>query len=120
MATKNLGLLDVHSVHFAVHDLEAASRFYLDQLGFSLVHRSSEALVARSGQRSAVFAAGTARICVSQPTNSTCKAARFLELHPEGVMSVAFRVSDLDHAFKTIEQRGGTPINEVFRDGDYR
>src|SRR5262245_41417557 len=115
-----LGIVGLHSLHFAVHSLEKTRRFYEDQLGFVPLWRASDALVARSGQESIVYGGGTARIVLSAPKTETCKAARYLKQHPEGVMSVAFAVRDVHQAFSVLERRGATPLSDVNERGDYR
>ena len=42
-----------------------------------------------------------------------CRAARFLAKHPDGVGTLVFEVEDAARAFALIEQRGGTPIDDL-------
>jgi len=103
----------LHSLHFAVKNLAETRRFYEEQMGFVPLFKASDALVAKSGQESIVYGGGTARVVLSAPKTDTCKAARYLKQHPEGVMSVAFSVKDLGATFRELEVRGATPITEM-------
>ncbi len=115
-----LGITGLHSLHFAVQSLGQTRRLYEEQLGFVPLFRASEALIERSGQESIVYGGGSARIALSAPRSDTCKAARYLKQHPEGVMSVAFAVKDVRKTFSILEQRGATPLTDVNERGDYR
>ncbi|MBK7398738.1 MAG: VOC family protein [Myxococcales bacterium] len=129
MARENLGVLGYDSYHFAVRDLERSRQFYADKLGFVEVARAGDELTEKSGQSSVVFAAGDVRVAVSTPKvghpgAQDCKAARYLRRHPAGVMSLGFRVKDLEHTWDTLEARGATmlaePIEATDELGRYR
>jgi 4-hydroxyphenylpyruvate dioxygenase len=115
-----LGLLGYDSYHFVVEDFERSRKFYTDVLDFKEVARASADLTTRSGQQSVVFGAGDARVCVSTPLTQTSKAARYLKRHPSGVMSLSFRVKNLDHAIAFLEKRGGTLLADPFDHKDDR
>src|SRR2546425_3236095 len=102
------GLIGYDSFHFVVENLERSRAFYTERLDFKEVARSSEELVQRSGQQSIVFGAGDVRVCVSTPLRQTSKAARYLKRHPAGVMSLGFRVQDLERTMYFLDKRGGT------------
>jgi 4-hydroxyphenylpyruvate dioxygenase len=62
---------------------------------------------------------------VSTPLSQKSKASRYLRRHPDGVMSLAFRVENLDHTMAFLDKRGGTflsdPIDETDdKGGRYR
>jgi 4-hydroxyphenylpyruvate dioxygenase len=123
MARENFGLMGYDSYHFAVPDLERSRRFYTEKFGFKQVARVGDELFERTGQRSLVFGAGQVRVVVSSPDPDhpkaqDCKAARYLRRHPAGVMSLSFRVQDLDRAWKTLEGRGATILSEPVEDRD--
>jgi 4-hydroxyphenylpyruvate dioxygenase len=124
MARGGIGLLGYDSLHFVVEDIERSRRFY-KKLDFQEVARLGDDLTARSDQRSLVFGAGAVRVCVSAPTGPRSKAARYLRRHPAGMMSLGFRVKDLDATMARLDERGGTflgdPVLEVDpRGGRYR
>ena len=107
---KNLGLLGLDHVHFAVHDLERAAQLYQSRFGFVPRFTSTPAYTERTGHQTRVFQVGRNHVAVSQPVRPTSAAGRFLRVHPEGVMHVGFCVQDPGHAFSTLESRQGTPL----------
>ena len=120
MSGASLGLMGYDSFHFVVENLERSRSFYTGKFDFKEVARGSDELVARSGQQSVVFGAGDVRVCVSTPLAQHSKAARFLRRHPAGVMSLGFRVKNLDETMKFLEGRGGTFLGEPLVEKDSR
>ncbi len=118
--TENLGLIGYDSFHFVVENLERSRAFYTQRLDFKEVARASDELVLRSGQQSVVFGAGDVRVCVSSALNQTSKAARYLKRHPAGVMSLSFRVHDLDKTMAFLDKRGGTFLADPIEAKDER
>ena len=119
-ATENLGLIGYDSFHFVVENLERSRAFYTQRLDFKEVARASDDLVQRSGQQSVVFGAGDVRVCVSSALNQVSKAARYLKRHPSGVMSLSFRVHDLDRTMAFLDKRGGTFLADPIEAKDER
>src|SRR5262245_15670291 len=113
---ESLGIIGFDSVHFAVENLERSKQFYREKLDFDEVAHASELLVKRSGQSSTVFGAGDVRVCVSTPLHEDCRAARYLRRHPAGIMSLSFRVEDLDRAYELLEQRGAAILADPIDD----
>lgn len=105
---------------YYVHDLERIGRFYREGLGFTAIARSTAELERRSQQRSCAFRAGATRVICSAPLSGRGPAARYLARHPEGIGSLLFEVSDIEHTFARLEQNGATPITEIERVGDAR
>jgi len=128
MAKENIGIVGYDSFHFVVENMERSARFYTELFELTEVARASEELVTRSGQRSVVFGAGDVRVCVSSLVEGAAhpsRAARWLKRHPAGVMSLTFRVEDLDRTMAFLEKRGGTFLAEPLKDtndkgGTYR
>ncbi len=116
MRNESLGILGFDSFHFAVENLERSRLFYTDRFDFDEVAKAGHKLVEKSGQVSAVFGAGDVRVCVSTPLHEDCKAARYLRRHPAGIMSLSFRVEDLDRTYKLLEQRGAAILAEPIED----
>jgi 4-hydroxyphenylpyruvate dioxygenase len=114
----SIGIVGYDSFHFVVENLERSRAFYTQKLDFKEVARASDALVQRSGQQAIVFGAGDARVCVSTPLNQSSKAAQYLKRHPAGVMSLSFRVKNLNETIAFLEKRGGTLIADPFEDKD--
>ncbi len=118
MEREHLGIVGYDSLHFVVENLDRSREFYTRRFGFKEVSRASDDLVARSGQQSVVFGAGDARVCVSTPLTEKSKAARYLKRHPAGVMSLSFRVENLDAAATYLDKRGGTFLSEPLEASD--
>ncbi|MGH7293390.1 MAG: VOC family protein, partial [Polyangiaceae bacterium] len=120
MSADHIGILGYDSLHFVVENLERSRGFYTEKFDFKEVARAGEELTSRSGQQSVVFGAGDVRVCVSTPLGQSSKAARFLKRHPAGVMSLSFRVKNLDETMAFLEARGGTFLSDPVEDKDSR
>jgi 4-hydroxyphenylpyruvate dioxygenase len=113
-----VGIKRLEGVHWYVRDLDRSERFYCGKLGFAKTWRSTPALEAQGRQRSACFEAGNIRVVCSTPLDpgpagERGRAARFLGKHPDGVGTLIFEVEDIARTFALIEERGGTPIDEI-------
>ena len=112
-----LGIKRLEGIHYYVRDLERSRRFYTEKLDFAETWRSSPELEQRSGQRSACFSAGDVQVVCSAPIGPVARAhgraARFLARHPDGVGTLNFEVEDAARAFALLEERGGTPIDDI-------
>jgi 4-hydroxyphenylpyruvate dioxygenase len=115
---ESLGIMGFDSYHFAVENLERSKSFYREKLDFDEVARGGDLLVQRSGQASVVFGAGEVRVCVSTPLHEDCRAARYLRRHPAGIMSLSFRVEDLDRTLHLLEKRGAAILADPIEDRD--
>lgn len=118
MSTEHIGITGYDSFHFVVENLERSRAFYTERFDFKEVARAGDELVERSGQQSVVFGAGEVRVCVSTPLRQQSKAARFLRRHPSGVMSLSFRVKNLDETMAFLDKRGGTFLADPVEDSD--
>ena len=112
-----LGIKRLEGIHYYVRDLERSRAFYTGKLDFAEPWRSSPELERETGQRSACFSAGDIRVVCSAPIGplheATGRAARFLAKHPDGVGTLIFEVEDADRAFRLLEERGGTVIDDI-------
>ncbi|HWO26711.1 MAG TPA: VOC family protein [Kofleriaceae bacterium] len=108
-----VGIKRLEGVHWYVRDLERSARFYMDKLGFAKTWKSTPELERKGRQRSACFSAGNIQIVCSTPVGDGGRADRFLAKHPDGVGTLVFEVEDVDRTFALIEERGGTPIDEI-------
>jgi 4-hydroxyphenylpyruvate dioxygenase len=109
----SLGLLGIDGLHYYVRDLERSRRFYVDRLDFALVGERGPETHSGDRQRSIAFRAGDCTVVCSTPVGDGGRAARYLKKHPDGIGTLAFRVADVEHCFRTLESRGGTPISDV-------
>ena len=114
--TDSPGILGYDSFHFIVNDLERSRHFYRDGLGFTEVARSSPAKVEKGGEKALVFAAGHIRVLVSTPVRKNSRAARYLRIHPDGISSLAFRVRDVETAWRFLDRRGATFLGDIQTD----
>jgi 4-hydroxyphenylpyruvate dioxygenase len=115
MALEPLGIKKLESIHYYVHDLERSRRFYTERLDFAETGKSSAELEARSKQKSLLFEAGDCKVLCSQPAGEGGRAWRFLKKHPDGIGTVIYEVTDIEKCFKLLEERGGTPIQDIER-----
>jgi 4-hydroxyphenylpyruvate dioxygenase len=108
-----LGIKKLEGIHWYVHDLDRSRQFYTKKFDFAETWRSTPALEQEGRQKSACFSAGNINIVVSSPLGEGGRAHRFLQKHPDGVGTLIFEVEDAERAFKLIEERGGTPIDDI-------
>ena len=117
MVRGGIGILGYDSLHFVVEDLERSRQFYTRSFDFKEVarvgrraHRAKRPAVGRlrRGRRARV------RLDARWPQHS--KAARYLKRHPAGVMSLGFRVKNLDDTMAFLEERGGTFLGDPVED----
>jgi 4-hydroxyphenylpyruvate dioxygenase len=113
IAKKSLGLLGYESYTFVVENLERSRAFYTQKFDFREIAHSSNELIRSSGQESAVFAAGEARVVVTTPLSERSAAARYLRRHPAGICTLSFRVKNLDQAREFLAARDATFLDEV-------
>src|SRR5262245_1708073 len=124
---ESLGIKRLEGIHYYVHDLDRSRKFYCGKLDFGETWRSSPDLEKTGGQKSACFSAGHINVVCSSPlaghspssstsgptSNSGGRASRFLGKHPDGVGTLIFAVEDAEKTFRLLEQRGGTPIDDI-------
>jgi 4-hydroxyphenylpyruvate dioxygenase len=112
---ESLGIKRLESVHYYVHDLERSRRFYTGLLDFAEIGGSSEQLTRDGRQKSVAFLAGNCVVVCIEPRGEGGRAWRWLRKHPDGVGTLNFEVQDVEKAFRLLEGRGGTPIDDVRR-----
>lgn len=110
-----IGIKRIEALHYYVRDLERSRKFYTEKMDFAEIAASSPELEASSKQRSVAFQAGECVVLCSQPLGEGGRAARYLRKHPDGVGTIIFEVEDIDRAFRLLDARGGTPIDEIYR-----
>jgi 4-hydroxyphenylpyruvate dioxygenase len=115
---ESLGIKRIEALHYYVRDLERSRKFYCEKLDFQEIAHSTNELEQAARQRSVVFQAGDCTIVCSAPVGEGGRAARYLRKHPDGVGTLIFEVEDIERAFRLLDKRGGTPIDEIVRDKD--
>ncbi|MFT5432080.1 MAG: 4-hydroxyphenylpyruvate dioxygenase [Myxococcota bacterium] len=112
-ASEELGIIGVDSFHFFVHEPERSDGFYRNGFGWVPVARSGDTMSERTGQQSTVYGGGDIRVVVSHPTSDTCRAARYLRRHPDGIGSMTFEVTDIERTWDFLCARDATPIHPI-------
>jgi 4-hydroxyphenylpyruvate dioxygenase len=108
-----LGIKRLESVHYYVRDLERSRRFYTELMDFAEIGGSDEELTKAGRQKSLAFMAANAVVVCIEPRGEGGRAWRWMRKHPDGVGTLNFEVEDVEKAFRLLEQRGGTPIDNV-------
>jgi 4-hydroxyphenylpyruvate dioxygenase len=114
-----LGIMGIEAVHFFVNTLERARTFWIDQMDLGWIAESSEASVAQTGVRTIALRAGNATYLCSESAAARSPVERFLARHPDGVSELIFRVADVEKTYRTLVERGATPVVDIQRtEGD--
>src|SRR5215216_6703190 len=108
-----IGIKCLEGIHYYVHDLERSRQFYTGKLDFAETWHSTPETEERGKQRSVCFQASNVMVVCSAPLGEGGRAARFLSKHPDGVGTLSFEVDDAERTFRLLEERGGTPIDDV-------
>ncbi len=111
----SIGIKRIEALHYYVHDLERSRKFYTEKLDFEEIAHSSPELEEAAKQRSLVFRAGECLVVCSQPLGEGGRAWRYLRKHPDGVGTLIYEVEDIERTFRLLDERGGTPIDEITR-----
>ena len=112
----SIGIVGYDSFHFVVSDLARSRRFYAEALGFTEVARAAGRRSSAAARKPSVFGAGQIRVLVSTPVRKDSRAARYLRIHPDGISSLAFRVKDVEAAWKFLDARGATFLSDIQTD----
>ena len=110
---ESLGIKRVESLHYYVRDIERSQRFYVGMMDLAELGKSGPELTARGRQKSVLFQAGDCAVICSTPVGEGGRAHRYLTKHPDGIGTVSFEVEDAGKVFALLEERGGTPIDDV-------
>lgn len=98
-------VMGIDHVALAVPDLDAATAWVKDVLGFTLVEKR-ETMGRKSGMKSAVLRAGPVTIVLTEGIGATSQISQFVHEFGAGVQHVAFRVNDLKKAAAVMQARG--------------
>ncbi|CAA9384683.1 MAG: Methylmalonyl-CoA epimerase [uncultured Rubrobacteraceae bacterium] len=104
----------IYHLGYAVHDLEAAGRFYEENFG---VRPSEPEVVEEQGIVATMFRVGESQIELVQPTRPDSPVGKFLAKRGEGFHHVAFEVEDLEEALAGLKRNGVELIDESPRIG---
>ena len=115
---KNLGITGYDSVRFVTLDMDRSRHFYTELMDFAEIAQSTPELEERTGDRSAVFAAGDVRIECVESLREDSFAAYHRRFHSAGIATVNFRVRDADEAWRRLEERGATFVDDMLTVSD--
>ena len=104
----------IYHLGYAVHDIEAAARFYEENFG---ARPSEPEVVEDQGIVATMFGVGESRIELVQPTRPDSPVGKFLAKRGEGFHHVAFEVDDLEGALADLKAKGVELIDESPRIG---
>ncbi len=110
---ESIGLVRVEALHYIVEDLERTRRFLVDKMDFVEIGHSDARLDHAGKSHSAVFQGGNVTLVIIEPRGKGGRAWRWLQRHPEGVGTMVMEVKDVEKAFRILEARGGTPMNDI-------
>ncbi|MES2939606.1 MAG: VOC family protein [Pseudomonadota bacterium] len=98
-------VMGIDHIALAVPDLEAATAWIRNVLGFTLVEKR-ETMGLKTGMKSAVLRLGPVTIVLTEGIGATSQVSQFVEEFGAGVQHVAFRVNDLGKAAAAMQARG--------------
>lgn len=109
----------IDHVGIAVPDLDAAIKWYHDNLGMIVVH---EEINADQGVREAMLAVrgapvGSAQVQLMAPLDETSTIAKFIDRRGPGIQQLAYRVSDLDTLSERLRGKGVRLLYDAPRRG---
>jgi methylmalonyl-CoA/ethylmalonyl-CoA epimerase len=104
----------IYHLGYAVEDLEAASRFYRENLG---VDPGEPEEVEEQGIRAVMFEVGESAVELVEPTRPDSPVGKFLAKRGEGFHHVAFQVEDLEATLAELKEKGVELIDEEPRTG---
>lgn len=109
----------IDHVGIAVPDLDAAIKWYHDNLGMIVVH---EEVNTEQGVREAMLAvrgasAGSAQVQLMAPLDDTSTIAKFIGRRGPGIQQLAYRVSDLDTLCERLRGKGVRLLYDAPRRG---
>src|SRR5882724_5414806 len=104
-----LNELRIDHLGIAVRSLDAALKFYEQQLGFSVALRET---VEQEKVNVAMLPAGDSRIELLEASTPDSVIANFIEKRGEGLHHVALKVPDLAAAVERLKTQGARLLNE--------
>ncbi len=107
-------LTEIDHVAIAVHDLEAAIKYYEDVYGATVDHRE---FVESDGVEEALLKVAESYIQLLTPTNPNSTVAKYLEKRGEGLHHIGYRVADCAVALEAVKAAGGRVLDEQPRPG---
>ncbi len=107
-------LTEIDHVAIAVHDLEAAIRYYQRAFGATVDHRE---VVESDGVEEALLKVAESYIQLLTPTRPDSPVAKALEKRGEGLHHIGYRVANCADALAQMIAAGATPLDKAPRPG---
>jgi methylmalonyl-CoA/ethylmalonyl-CoA epimerase len=104
----------IDHIGIAVHDIEAAAKFYTENLGLSL--GGIEEVVDQK-VKVAFLPVGEVRLELLSPTSPESAVAKFLEKNGPGFHHIAYQVSDVNAEVERLKAEGVKMVDEKPRKG---
>jgi methylmalonyl-CoA/ethylmalonyl-CoA epimerase len=104
----------IYHLGYAVEDIEAASRFYMENFG---VEPTEPEVVEEQGIIATMFRVGESMVELVQATGPDTPVGRFLARRGEGFHHVAYQVDNLEAALRELRKIGVEIIDEEPRIG---
>ena len=104
----------IHHLGYAVEDVEAASRFYRENLG---ALPGELEVVEEQGIVATMFRVGESRVELVQPTRPDSPVGKFLATRGEGFHHVAYQVDDLEAMLTHLQSNGVELVDQKPRIG---
>lgn len=105
---------EIDHVAIAVHDLEAAIKYYEDVYGATVDHRET---VESDGVEEALLKVAESYIQLLTPTSPESTVAKYLEKKGEGLHHIGYRVADCKVALERVKAAGGKVLDQEPRPG---
>jgi len=101
--------LKIDHLGIAVRSIDAALKFYQDQLGMNVSLRET---VASEKVHAAMLPVGESRIELLEASEPDSVIARFIDKRGEGLHHVALKVPDLNAAVQRLKAAGARVLND--------
>lgn len=107
-------LTEIDHVAIAVRDIEAAIDYYERAFGATVDHRE---VVEQDGVEEALLKVAESYVQLVTPIHENSPVAKFLHRRGEGLHHIAYRVDDIDAAYKAMQAAGASAIDDTPRPG---
>jgi methylmalonyl-CoA/ethylmalonyl-CoA epimerase len=107
-------LTEIDHVAIAVHDLDAAVKYYEEAFGATVAHRE---VVESDGVEEALIKVADSYIQLTTGTRPDSPISKYLEKRGEGMHHIGYRVDDCAAALEAMKAAGATPIDQAPRPG---
>lgn len=100
--------MNINCIHFYVENASASCGWFVQQMGFKAIAKSSNAHTLTT-----VVKSGAVTIALSSPLTALSPVAQFLSLHPPGVADLGLTVADLDAVLTQAIAKGAKVLQQA-------